>query len=296
LVTTADGKGVPMRRPLQERVRGHHRRTKGEKANKKQMSYVGAVYTIAPFVRTAKDVIDEVIRRERAKDRPKPQHKRVRVEMTHVLENDAIRNGKETLFGELSDDVARRNRGQQRPVVCLLDGERALWDKQMEYFPHAVGVLDLFHVMEYLWLTAHVWHAEGSDTAESFVSDRLQQLLEGGVNKVISGLRQRLRTHPVSKEKQRTVHKVIGYFDNNREHMRYDEYMAAGYPIGSGVIEGACRHVVKDRMEQSGMRWTVPGAQAMLDTRCLYLNGNWQDFTIYRITTEQAQLYGQMAM
>lgn len=296
LVVTADGKGVPMRRPLEERVRGHHRRSKGEKANKKQMSYVGAVYTIAPFVRTAKDVIDEVFRRERAKERPRPQHKRVRVEMTQTLEGAVVQNGKETLFALLSDDVVRRNRGHHRPLVCLLDGERALWDKRDEYLPLTIGVLDLYHVMEKLWLAAHVWHAEGSDAAERFVTDRLQLLLEGKVNDVIAGLSRRLRTHEVSKEKARTVKNVIRYFRNNRAHMRYDEYMAAGYPIGSGVVEGACRHVVKDRMEQSGMRWTVPGAQAMLDTRSIYLNGNWDAFMNYRIESEQAQLYGQIAM
>ena len=66
---------------------------------------------------------------------------------------------------------------------------------------------------------------------------------------------------------------VIGYYENNRQHMRYDEYLAAGYPIGSGVAEGACRHVVKDRLEQTGMRWTINGAQAMLHLRAIYLNG-----------------------
>jgi len=296
LVVTADGKGVPMRRPLEERVRGHHRRTKGEKANKKQMSYVGAVYTIAPFKRTTKDVLDEVFRREKAKDRPRPQHKRVRVEMTQLLENEQVQNGKETLFALMSDDVVRRNRGHDRPLVCLLDGERALWEKRQEYFPHAIGVLDLYHVMEKLWLAAHAWHGEGSDAAETFVTARLQLLLEGKVAQVIAGLRRRLQTHGLSKEKKRTVQNVIRYFKNNREHMRYDEYMAAGYPIGSGVVEGACRHVVKDRLEQSGMRWTVAGAQALLDTRSLYLNGDWDEFMTYRIETEQAQLYGQMAV
>jgi hypothetical protein len=296
LVVTADGKGVPMRRPLEERVQGHHRRKKGEKANKKQMSYVGAVYTIAPFKRTAKDVIDEVFRHAKAKDRPRPQHKRVRVEMTQILEGEQVQNGKETLFALLSDDVVRRNRGHRRPLVCLLDGERALWDKRQEFFPHSIGVLDLYHVMEKLWLAAHAWHAEGSDAAETFVTVRLQMLLEGKVTQVIAGLRRRLQVHGLSKEKKRAVQNVIRYFKNNRAHMRYDEYMAAGYPIGSGVVEGACRHVVKDRMEQSGMRWTVPGAQALLDTRSVYLNGDWDEFMNYRIETEQAQLYGQMAV
>ncbi len=85
------------------------------------------------------------------------------------------------------------------------------------------------------------------------------------------------------------------YLANNREHMRYDEYLAAGYPIGSGVAEGACRHLVKDRMEQTGMRWTVEGAQAMLHVRALYLNGQWGEFLEFRVEQEQAQLYDRDA-
>ena len=73
--------------------------------------------------------------------------------------------------------------------------------------------------------------------------------------------------------------------------MRYDEYLAAGYPIGSGVAEGACRHLVKDRMEQTGMRWTVAGAQAMLHVRALYVNDQWDDFLEFRVEQEQARLY-----
>ena len=77
--------------------------------------------------------------------------------------------------------------------------------------------------------------------------------------------------------------------------MRYDEYLAKGYPIGSGVAEGACRHLVKDRLEQTGMRWTVEGAQARLHVRALYLNGQCGEFLEYRIEQEQARLYGSVA-
>ena len=100
-----------------------------------------------------------------------------------------------------------------------------------------------------------------------------------------------LTKHDLPASKRKVLNTVIGYFENNREHMRYDEYLAAGYPIGSGVAEGACRHLVKDRMEQTGMRWTVEGAQAMLHLRALYLNGDWNTFVVHRIQEEQAALY-----
>ena len=90
------------------------------------------------------------------------------------------------------------------------------------------------------------------------------------------------------------MREVIGYFDRNRGRMRYDEYLAAGYPIGSGVIEGACRHLVKDRLERAGMRWHPDGAQAMLDLRATYLNGEWEAFWSYHVEQEDDRLYGKL--
>ena len=108
-------------------------------------------------------------------------------------------------------------------------------------------------------------------------------------------MRQRLTKGSVRGRKREVVESAIEYLENNREHMKYDEYLAAGYPIGSGVAEGACRHLVKDRMEQTGMRWTVDGAQAMLHVRSLYLNDQWDEFVSYRIEAEQDRLYGRNA-
>jgi len=112
---------------------------------------------------------------------------------------------------------------------------------------------------------------------------------------VIREFRRLILKHDLKGEKKKTVQSAITYYDNNREHMRYDEYLAAGYPIASGVIEGACHHFVKDRMEGAGMRWELEGAQAMLSLRAIYLNGQWDDFITYRIAKEQASLYGETA-
>jgi hypothetical protein len=294
LVVTADGKGVPMRRPVQDGPKRHHRRTKGEKANKKQMACVGAVYSIKPFVRTADDILDEVIRHEKTKDRPEPAHKHVWAEMSRDVEGEPL-NAKDAIFCALFQDLNLRNAGHDRPVVCLMDGERALWEAQRVYFPEAVGILDLFHVMERLWTAAHCFHAEGSDEAEEFVADRLRGLLEGRVGRVIGGLRQRSTKHRLSGSRRKTLNSVITYLKNNRDQMGYDVYLKAGYPIGSGVAEGACRHLVKDRMEQTGMRWTVTGAQAMLHLRATYLNDQWDEFIEDRIEREQIRLYGKNA-
>jgi hypothetical protein len=294
LVVTADGKGVPMRRPPQDGPRPHHRRSKGEKANKKQMACVGAIYTIEPFVRSADDILDEVLRDERAGNRPEPQHKHVWAEMTRRVGDETV-HAKEALFTRLEDEAAARNSGHDRPVICLMDGERALWDMQRGHFSGAVGILDLFPVLERLWAVAHCFHKEGSDGAERYVEERLRDLLQGRVGYVIAGLRRRLSGGKLSGPKRKVIRSAVEYLSNNREHMRYDEYLAAGYPIGSGVAEGACRHRVKDRLEQTGMRWTVEGAQAMLHIRALYLNDQWEEFLEYRVEQEQTRLYGSVA-
>jgi hypothetical protein len=294
LVITADGKGVPMRRPEQApRARGQ-RRKKGEKANKKQMAYVGAIYTIDRWVRTAEDVVDEVRRRQRAEGRPVPQHKQVWAEMTTLQEGEVI-NGRAVLFGRLAEAEAQRNPEADKPVVCLMDGEEALWDEGLAWFEDAVGILDIFHVLERLWGAAHCFHPEGSEAAEEFVNRRLRRLLEGQVAGVIRGLRQMATKRRLKGSRRATVERAAGYLEKNQERMRYDEYLAAGYPIGSGVAEGACRHLVKDRMERAGMRWTLSGAQAMLRVRAVYVNGDWEEFLDYRIGREQERLYGTRA-
>lgn len=309
LVVAADGKGVPMRRserpkPHHRRTKGknktkvprrHHRRTKGEKANKKRMATVAAIYSIDPFVRNASEVLDEVLRNRRAAARPVPKHKHVWAEMTRELDDGVPAQGKDLLFCWALDEVERRRIDSQPTLVCLMDGERALWSAAEVYFPEAVGILDIYHVLERLWTAAHCFHSEGSVEAEQFVSVRFRDLLLGRVGQVINELRRRQGQEGLSAARRRTLAAVVEYLENNRSHMKYDEYLAAGYPIGSGAAEGACRHLVKDRLERTGMHWTVAGAQAMLQVRATCLNGQWSEFLEFRIEREQERLYGRRA-
>jgi len=291
LVLTADGKGVPMRREAGQDppvIRG--RRKKGEKANKKRMACVGGVYTIEPFVRTPEDVVDEVLRDARKPDRPKPCHKQLRAELTREIDGVEV-NAKDRIFSWFADQVKLRNPTGRKKVVCVMDGERALWKKLLALVLGIVCILDLFHVLERLWQAAHCFHPEGSDEAKEFVSDRLLRLLRGEVGYVIGGLKQMATKHGLRGSCRQQLSAAIGYLERNRRLMHYDEYLAAGYPIGSGVAEGACRHLVKDRMERTGMRWRIPGAQAMLNLRAVYLNGDWDAFQNHRIKKERRRLY-----
>jgi len=299
LVVTADCKGVPLVRsslaegetpptsPAVAQPEPHHRRGKGEKANKKRMAAVGAVYTMEPFPRTPDDVIKEVGRREAAPRRPVPRNKHVRAELLV---------GKVALFLWLADEVLRRNPEGIKPVVFLSDGERALHEHQGEFLPEGViCILDLFHVLEHVWKVAWCFFDEATEkkAAEAWVEAKLRKLLEGGVGSVIRGLRVMATKRGLKGKARKTVNQVTGYLERNRERMKYDEYLAAGYPIGSGVVEGACRHLVKDRLERAGMRWRREGAQAMLDLRATYLNGEWETFWAYHVEKEDDRLYGK---
>lgn len=291
LVLTADGKGVPMRKdaPRDAPVK-RQRLTKGQKANKKRMACAGAVYTIDPFVRTADDIVDEVMRKNRRQDRPEPQNKKMRAELTREIEGVEIK-GKDAIFSWFADEMALRNAQGTMPVVCVMDGERALWKKLRELELDVVPILDIFHALERVWDVAHCFYSEGSQQAEDFVTVRLQRILEGDVGRVIGGIRQMATKQKLRGSRKKRLEDAIKYLENNRNHMHYDEYLAKGYPIGSGVIEGVCRYLIKDRMELTGMRWRTKGAQAMLDLRAVFLNDDWKKFQQHRIEKNDRKLY-----
>ena len=287
LVLTSDCKGVPMRK---DEPAKSGRRKKGEKANKKRMACVGAVYTIKPFVRSADDIVDEVMRKQNAENRPKPQHKEVRAELTRPIEGVEVK-GKTRIFAWFKQQVDARNPKREKPVVCVMDGERALWTMLKRFMLGVVCILDLYHMMERLWAAAHCFHPEGSEEAKAFVTQRLRRVLQGDVGRVVGGLKQMATKHKLRGTKLTQLKSAIGFLHRNRRYMHYDQYLAAGYPIGSGVAEGACGHLVKDRMERTGMRWVVPSAQAMLDLRALHASDKWDEYQTYRINTESRRLY-----
>jgi hypothetical protein len=291
LVATADHKGVPMVRRDRPTAAADE---ESERPGVKRAACAGAVYAIERFQRTPEDVVDEVRRRERAAQRPQPQGKIVWAEMRQEVEGEEV-SGREVVVADLCAELDRRDPTQKKAAIVLCDGERSLWKTfaAMLTRPY-VTILDLWHVLTYLWLAAKVFHSSKRDR-EAFVTYRLRMLLAGKVGSIIKGLKQMATQQSLTGEKRRTLAKVVGYFENNREHMRYDEYLQKGYPIGSGVIEGACRHVIKDRMERAGMMWTLAGASALLRLRVVHTNDHWHAYQEFRILREQKDLYGQTA-
>jgi len=289
LVLSADQKGIVMRRPADAPAPKAHR-TKGDKASRKRMATVGTVYSVDRYQRTPEEVVAALFHDDsEPSSRPQPQHKEV---WASLPREDVRGSGTGMVFAWMVGELYLRGRGQDRPLVFLSDGQEALWEARAEWLPErVVGILDLLHVTPRLWKAAHLFHKEGSRDAEEFVRERLLRVLQGKAAGVIRGLREMATKRGLSGASQRALAKVCHYLEQNLSRMHYDEYLAAGYPIASGAVEGACRHLVKDRMERAGMHWTIPGAQAMLDVRSIHVSGHWEEYQAYRIEREIARLY-----
>jgi hypothetical protein len=293
LVVTEDNKGVPMVRAPEESPVGAHR-NKGEKANKKQMACIGCVYSVDPYVRTPEELVATLFRdpdRPQSKP-PQAKQKRYWAELTRPID-DIIVRGQDMVFAHMSDEIEQRRRPKQ-VLVHLCDGQKSLETDRQAYLPtdtNTVDILDLMHVISRLWEAAHVFHGEGSKEASAFVRERLLGVLNGEVASVVHGLRYMGTVRGLKGANRQRLRKACAFLKANEHRMRYDEYLKAGCPIATGVIEGACRHVIKDRLERAGMRWQVPGAQAMLNLRAVSASGDWVSFQRFRIKSENQRLY-----
>ena len=175
--------------------------------------------------------------------------------------------------------------------VALMDGESALEKNTLKYLLGFIIILDLFHVMEKLWVLCYFFCKEGTEEAGEWVKKYLYMLLTGKVGYMIGAIKQAVTKGNFTKTKADKIYGILNYFEKRKKYMRYDEYLLRGYPIGSGVIEGLCRSFVKDRMELSGMRWTEIGAEAMLELRSAKVNGVWTEFWNYYIDAKKNELY-----
>lgn len=292
LVLSADGKGVPMRRAASPGVDAAP--WKGPKPGAKKMALLGASYTVDRRIRTPEEVTESLFTKPSVshdEDAKGPQHKRLRASLARD-EDGSTDPAQAEIFGWLAMEAEDRNPDGVRPVVLLMDGQHSLWEAAQGQLPEgATEILDLLHVTPRLWKAAYLFHPEGSADAAQFVRSRVLRVLRGEVRSVVRGLRQMATRSGLTGRKRKQLERICQYFENHRSRMRYDQYLAAGYPIATGVIEGACRHVVKDRLERAGMQWVFEGAQAMLDLRTVHLSRQWDEFQAYRIQKEAERLY-----
>jgi hypothetical protein len=293
LVVTEDNKGIPMVRPVAEKPAMAHR-TKGEKANKKQLACIGCVYSVDPHPRTAEQLVATLFRDpDRPKEQPpQAQNKRYWAELSRDMDGQKVR-GQDLVFQHMQAEVDTRRLPEQW-LVHLCDGQHSLETDRQLYLPedaHTMNILDLMHVLPRVWEAAHLFHGEGSAEASAFVRENLTRILKGEVVQVIANFRRRGTRAGLTGAKKKRLQTLCTFLTNNKHRMCYDEYLRLGFPIATGVIEGACRHVIKDRMERAGMRWKIPGAQAMLNLRTIHTNGDWTTFQDFRIALENDWLY-----
>ena len=287
LVLSTDGKGIVMRhdalRPATAKKADRStnklqtRLSAGEKRNRKRMAEVATVYGLEARPRTPDDIlppppVDAEEVRERAA-RPKPVRKRVWASVARPMAE---------VVEQCFEEALSRDPHLERTWVYLADGNkdqlRLARELATYYGVELTIVVDFIHVLEYLWKAAWCFHDQGDPKAEEWVLERARKVLRGKASDVAGGMRRSATLRGLDKDKRKAVDKCARYLVNNREHLRYDVALAAGFPIATGVIEGACRHLVNDRLGITGARWGLAGAEAMLRLRALRASGDFEEY------------------
>jgi hypothetical protein len=254
------------------------------------MAAVAAVWQQEPVRRTADDIVAELQRTPASKASkpklPRPQNKRVWASVEKKVS---------TSVGEIFDEFDRRDPDRTRTATVLVDGEE---DQQTAIFDHArihrrsvTIVLDLIHVIHYLWLAGFAICRGNRAGTEAWVAAHLHLLLTQPVDDLIAAIQQATTAQRLSKAASKSIRTVLRYLRRNATFMDYPTFLANGLPIATGVIEGACRHLVQDRLGITGARWDLPGAEAMLKLRALHSSGDWDVYWRFHERQEALRNY-----
>ena len=291
LAISVDGKGVTMRtQDLREQTRkaaearAHKmgtRLSKGEKKNAKRMATVAAIYTIAPFVRTPEELVGGSSSPRPGPARPRPEQKRVWA---------SIEKSPEEVIKELLQEARYRDPADEKTWVALVDGNksqiRILKRLAKKNGLDLTIIVDLIHVTEYLWNAGRVFHPAPGPELENWVRHRLLETLRGKAGLIAGGMRPSATLRGLSVKAREPVDACARYLSNHSPYLRYDRYLAKGLPVATGVIEGACRHLVKDRMAVTGARWSLNGAEAVLRLRALRSSRDFDEYWTFHEARE----------
>lgn len=285
LVVQADGKGIPLVQASHNSQRVRLKR--GQARSRKKAVVVTALYTIQAAQRSAEEVLQSLFAAEKtAGPAPAPRHRPQHKQIWGTLA------GKPAALDRLRQQVAKRDGAHIQQRVMLCDGDKSLQAHLRARFPAFTLILDFIHAVEYLWKAGNSLHGEGSDAALAWVTAQARRLLTGQLPALLHSLQQEAEQAERTKYQQKVLKQVAHYFERNQDYMQYATYLQRGWPIASGVIEGACRHFVKDRMELSGMRWHQDGAEQLLRLRAVAENGDWEAYHRFRKQRRQLRLYG----
>jgi hypothetical protein len=293
LVISCDGKGIVMRPGALRAATAKAaaagttklatRLSKGEKRNRKRMAEVASVYDLTPVPRVPADILPAAADADAGRT-PAPTAKGKWV-MASVVDDAAA------VVARIFDQAQRRDPGHNRPWVALVDGnnhqiERIHAEARRRGVQVAV-VVDFVHVLEYLWRAAWSFFDEADPDAETWVHDKATAVLAGQATRVAAAIRRKATYHHLDPSRRANADLCAKYLTNKAPYLDYTHALAQGCPIATGVIEGACRHLVKDRMDLTGARWGLDGAEAVLKLRALGSNGDFDDYWRYHLAQEK---------
>jgi hypothetical protein len=251
------------------------------------MATVAAVYDLPPQARWPEDVLAELRPVwEASKPRPRARNKRVWA---------SVEKSAEAVTAEVFEEARRRDPECRRRWVVLVDGDRhqiarvRAEAKRRGISKDVTLVVDFIHVLEYLWDAAWCFFAEGDKGAEEWVTERASAILQGRSSEVAGGIRRSATKRGFLPEKRKGADACADYLIAKRSMLRYHRYLRDGLPIATGVIEGACRHLIVDRLDITGARWSVRGAEAILRLRSLRSSGDFDDYWGFHVKAEHAR-------
>jgi hypothetical protein len=291
LVITTDGKGVVMHeQDLREQTRKAAKKSskkmgtrlsKGEKKNCKRMATVAAVYTIDTFERCPEDLIAEEGGGAGKVKRPRPEQKRVWA---------SLEKEPDQVIADAFDEAHRRDPNHEKHWIALVDGNNTQIDilkrvaKQRGV--NLTIIVDIVHVIEYLWKAGRAFHPESGSLLEGWVRHRLLGVLNGKAGLMAGGMRRSATLKELDHKTREPVDTCATYLLNKSAYLHYDHYLSQGFPIATGVIEGACRHLVKDRLEITGAKWRLASAEAVLRLRALRASHDFDEYWAFHEACE----------
>ena len=295
LVLSADGKGIVMRsdalRPATAKAAAKAtgklktRLSKGEKRNRKRMAEVGAVYDVTPVVRNPTDIIGSD---PHAGKPPAPTAKNKW--LTASVVDDAA-----TVISQIFGEAQRRDPDHQRTWIAMVDGAKHQIDRiETEAEARQVEVhivCDFVHVLEYIWSSAWSFFAEGDPAAEEWVAEKALAVLRGQASTVAAAIRRKATWLGLDARARENADNCADYLLAKRDYLDYSRALEQGWPIATGVIEGACRHLVKDRLDLTGSRWGLEGAEAILKLRALRSNEDFDDYWTFHLNKERQRVH-----
>ena len=295
LVLSCDGKGIVMRpdalRPETARAAGRaapklkSRLSRGEKRNRKRMAEVVALYDVTPVIRSPTDIIG------RDDDAPKPEAPKAKNKWL----NASVVDDAATVIGAAFDEAERRDPAHERTWIALVDGachqiDRITAEAKVRGVDVTI-VCDFVHVMEYLWSAAWSFFPEGDPAAEAWVADKALGVLHGQAATVAASIRRKATCLALDPEKRKNADTCADYLLAKKKYLHYDRALEQGWPIGTGVIEGAVRHLVKDRLDLTGSRWGLQGAESILKLRALRTNGDFESYWKFHLDKERNRVH-----